>query len=116
MLGALRESIELALEVEGPAGGPLTREHLAEAVSYYALRYSAFPPGHLAGEVHRTRSLVGAMLRQPQDEAGRAELRLLAGWLSALVGNLPSISATIRQPRSTSAPPPGWAPPSGTLP
>lgn len=87
-LAALRESIELALEVEGPAGGPLTREHLAEAVSYYALRYSVFPPGQLAGEVHRTRSLIGAMLRQAQDEASRAELRLLAGWLSALVGNL----------------------------
>ncbi|MGH3625801.1 MAG: hypothetical protein ACRDQ5_29190 [Sciscionella sp.] len=89
-LAALRESIELALEVEGPAGGPLTREHLTEAVSYYALRYSSFPPTQLAGEVHRTRSLVGAMLRQPQHEADttRAELRLLAGWLSALVGNL----------------------------
>lgn len=87
-LAALRESIELALEVEGPAGGPLTREHLAEAVSYYALRYSSFPPAQLAGEVHRTRSLVGAMLRQPQDDVSRAELRLLAGWLSALVGNL----------------------------
>jgi len=85
---ALRESIELALEVEGPASGPLTREHLTEAVSYYALRYSSFPPGQLAKEVHRTRSLIGAMLRQPQDEASRAELRLLAGWLSALVGNL----------------------------
>ncbi len=87
-LAALRESIELALEVEGPAGGPLTREHLTGAVSYYALRYSAFPPAQLASEVHRTRSLIGAMLRQPQDEASRAELRLLAGWLSALVGNL----------------------------
>ncbi len=87
-LAALRKSIELALEVEGPAGGPLTREHLTEAVSYYALRYSSFPPGQLAREVHRTRSLIGAMLRQPQDDASRAELRLLAGWLSALVGNL----------------------------
>jgi hypothetical protein len=87
-LAALRESIELALEVEGPAGGPLTREHLTEAVSYYALRYSVFPPAHLASEVHRARSLIGNMLRQPQDKASRAELRLLAGWLSALVGNL----------------------------
>lgn len=47
-LAALRESIELALDVEGPAGGPLTREQLTEAVAYYALRYSAFPPAHLA--------------------------------------------------------------------
>lgn len=47
-LAALRESIELAVKVEGPAGGPLTREHLTEAVSYYALRYSSFPPAQLA--------------------------------------------------------------------
>ena len=87
-LAALRESIELALEVEGPAGGALARQHLAEAICYYALRYSAFAPGYLAVEVHRTRSLVGTMLRQPQDEASRTELRLHAGWLSALVGNL----------------------------
>jgi hypothetical protein len=87
-LAALRESIELALEVEGPAGGALARQHLAEAICYYALRYSAFAPGYLALEVHRTRSLVGTMLRQPQDEASRTELRLHAGWLSALVGNL----------------------------
>jgi len=32
-LTALRESIEFAVEVEGPAGGPLTREHLTAAVS-----------------------------------------------------------------------------------
>ncbi|MGH3857781.1 MAG: hypothetical protein ACRDR6_30685 [Pseudonocardiaceae bacterium] len=87
-LAALRESIELALEVEGPAGGPLARQHLAEAISYYALRYSAFAPGYLAVEVHRTRSLIAGMLRQPQDETSRTELRLHAGWLSALVGNL----------------------------
>lgn len=87
-LAALRESIELALEVEGPAGGPLARQHLAEAISYYALRYSAFAPGYLAVEVHRTRSLIAGMLRQPQDETSRIELRLHAGWLSALVGNL----------------------------
>jgi hypothetical protein len=86
-LAAVRGSIELALEVEGPAGGALTREHLHSAVEYYALNYSKFPPAILAAEVHRTRALAGAMLRQPQDDAVRAELRLQAGWLSALVGN-----------------------------
>ncbi|MEU9886967.1 XRE family transcriptional regulator [Sphaerisporangium sp. NPDC051011] len=87
-LEALRESIELALEVEGPGGGALAREHLGSAVGYYALHYSRFTPGLLALEVHRTRALVGRMLRQPQTDVDRRELRRLAGWLSALVGNL----------------------------
>ncbi|MFC4592168.1 XRE family transcriptional regulator [Sphaerisporangium corydalis] len=87
-LEALRGSIELAIEVEGPGGGGLAREHVAAATEYYALHYSRFTPGLLAVEVHRTRALVGTMLRQPQTEANRKELRRLAGWLSALVGNL----------------------------
>jgi tetratricopeptide (TPR) repeat protein len=87
-LAALRESIELALEVEGPSGGSLARQHLAEAVEYYARHYSKWPPSVLAAEVHRTRALVNTMLRQPQDTAARADLRLAGGWLSALVGNL----------------------------
>ncbi|MEV8637606.1 XRE family transcriptional regulator [Streptosporangium sp. NPDC051023] len=87
-LEALRESIQLALEVDGPAGGPLVREHLETAIGYYAANFSAFAPALLAVEVHRTRALVGAMLRQPQSDAVRTELRKLAGWLSALVGNL----------------------------
>lgn len=87
-LAALRDSIQLALEVEGPGGGPLVREHLEDAVGYYSLNFSDFAPAQLAFEVHQTRALVGAMLRQDQPEAVRTELRRLAGWLSALVGNL----------------------------
>lgn len=86
-LTAVRESVQLALEADGPAGGQATREALEAAAQYYALRYSAFPPAVLATEVHRTRALTGAMLRQPQSDQDRAELRRLAGWLSALVGN-----------------------------
>lgn len=87
-LGALRESIELAIEAEGPAGGALAREQVAAAVDYYAVNYSRFTPGLLANEVHRTRTVVGRMLTQPQSDDARRELRCLAGWLSALVGNL----------------------------
>ncbi|MFC5833459.1 tetratricopeptide repeat protein [Nonomuraea insulae] len=86
-LPAVRESVQLAMEADGPAGGQATRESLDAAVQYYALRYSAFPPATLATEVHRTRALASAMLRQPQADPDRAELRRLAGWLSALVGN-----------------------------
>lgn len=92
-LAALRESIELALEVDGPAGGPLVLEHLHAAVGYYSLNFSAFAPANLAIEAHRTRALVSAMLRQPQADTNRAELRRLAGWLSALVGNLAFVLA-----------------------
>jgi hypothetical protein len=87
-LAAVCESIQLALETEGPAGGPLTREQLEHAVQYYALNYSAFPPGLLAGEVHRCRALITGMLRQRQLDTARIDLRRLAGWLSALLGNL----------------------------
>ncbi|WP_283133938.1 XRE family transcriptional regulator [Rhizohabitans arisaemae] len=87
-LAAIRDSIALALEVEGPAGGPLALENLASAVAYYDRNYSMFPPGLLAVEVHRTRMLVGGMLKRDQSDTARTELRCLAGWLSALVGNL----------------------------
>ncbi len=87
-LAAVRESIQLALEVEGPAGGLLAREQLQAAVDYYNLRFSSFAPAVLALEVHRTRALVGRMLQLPQDDSARADLRCLAGWLSALTGNL----------------------------
>jgi hypothetical protein len=92
-LAAVRESIQLALEVDGPAGGPLVHDHLETAVGYYDLNFSAFTPGLLAVEVHRTRALAGAMLREQQPETTRADLRRLAGWLSALVGNLAFILA-----------------------
>ena len=87
-LAELRESITLALEVEGSAGGPLAIANLQAALAYYDLHYSAFAPAALAVEVHRTRALVGAMLHQQQDSVSRSELRRVAGWLSALVGNL----------------------------
>lgn len=57
-------------------------------MEYYALNYSAWPPGILAGEVHQVRHLVNQMLAQRPPESHRAELRRIAGWLSALVGNL----------------------------
>ncbi len=87
-LAALRESIQLALEAEGPAGGPLAIAHLGAAWRYYAESYSSFPPGLLAAEVHRTRALVTGMLRRRQSGEGRTELRRIGGWLSALAGNL----------------------------
>lgn len=87
-LSALRESLQLALEVDGPAGGPDSRVQLEHAVAYYAQHYSRFPPRVLAGEIHRTRTLVTAMLNHPQPGPARRELRRLAGWLSALLGNL----------------------------
>ncbi len=87
-LAAIRESIQLALEVEGPAGGPLVREQLDQAIAYYSLNYAKFPPGVLAIEVSRCRALVAGMLTADQPEAARPELRRLAGWLSALLGNL----------------------------
>jgi hypothetical protein len=87
-LAAVRESVQLALEAEGPSGGPLAVEQLNAAWQYFAVSYSAFPPGLLAIEVHRTRALVTAMLRVDQSEAARGELRRIGGWLSALAGNL----------------------------
>ncbi|GAA2148844.1 helix-turn-helix transcriptional regulator [Actinomadura napierensis] len=87
-LAALRESVELAREVEGPAGGPQTRENLAAALAHYDLRYSQYPPAVLSQEVHRCRTLVNELLHHPQTEPDRRELRRIAGWLSAAVGNL----------------------------
>lgn len=87
-LAAVRESIQLGMEIEGPAGGPLTREQLGHAIDYYAHHYSAFAPAVLAPEVQRCRSLVTGMLGQAQPTSARNDLRRLAGWLSALLGNL----------------------------
>jgi tetratricopeptide (TPR) repeat protein len=87
-LAAVRESVELALEAEGPSGGPLATGHLDAAWQYYAARYSAYEPAPLATEVHLTRALVAAMLRQAQSDADRTELRRSGGFLSALAGNL----------------------------
>lgn len=87
-LQALRESVALACEAEGPAGGPHTIATLQAAIAYYDDSYSRWPAAVLAAEVHRTRSLAGQMLRHQTDERLRAELLAGAGWLSALVGNL----------------------------
>ncbi len=87
-LAAVRESVQLALEAEGPSGGPLAAQYLNAAWRYYDVRYSSFPPAMLAAEVHRTRTLVTAMLRAPQPDQARIELRRVGGWLSALAGNL----------------------------
>jgi tetratricopeptide (TPR) repeat protein len=87
-LQALRDSITLSLEVEGPTGGPQTRTSLQEAVDYYGLNYSASPPATLAEEVHQVRQLVNGILAQPLSDDARLEVRRIAGWLSALVGNL----------------------------
>lgn len=88
VLAAVGESIQLALEVEGAGGGGFTRHQLDRAVQYYALHYAAFPSGLLAAEVHRCRAVVTTMLGHAQPAAARTELRRLAGWLSALLGNL----------------------------
>jgi transcriptional regulator with XRE-family HTH domain len=87
-LTAHRESVQRALETEGPAGGPVTRERLAAAISHYDLNFSKFSPALLAGEVHRTRLLAAGMLRRDQPDSTRMELRRSGGWLSALTGNL----------------------------
>ena len=87
-LAAVRESVQLALESEGPSGGRLAAQYLNAAWRYYDISYSSFPPAMLAAEVHRTRALVTAMLRVPQSDEARTEFRRIGGWLSALAGNL----------------------------
>ncbi|MFI6326536.1 XRE family transcriptional regulator [Nonomuraea sp. NPDC050556] len=87
-LEALRESLALARESEGPAGGPQTIATLQAAIAYYDSTYSRWPAAVLADEVHQTRSIVGQMLRHNPADDLRIELLAGAGWLSALVGNL----------------------------
>jgi hypothetical protein len=87
-LGAVRESVQFAVELEGPGGGPFSRDQLDGAIQYYAQHYGAFPPGELAAEIHKCRVLVRRMLGHDQPTTRRSELRLLGGWLSALLGNL----------------------------
>ncbi|HZD72682.1 MAG TPA: helix-turn-helix transcriptional regulator [Actinomycetota bacterium] len=87
-LGAVLESLRLTLRVEGPAGGPVTHEQLELAVRHYARVYWAMPAGVLFHEVRQCRQLVGTMLDQPQPERQVRHLHLVAGWLSALLGNL----------------------------
>jgi hypothetical protein len=85
---AVWESVELVMEVEGPAGGPLTLAQLGQAVQYYAADYSRIPPDRLNAEVHRCRTAVNAMLGHSPPATVRSELCVLGGWLSALLGNL----------------------------
>ncbi len=86
-LTAVTDSIVLQMEVEGPAGGSQTREHAHRALEYYATHYGNHPPTVMGAEVHRCRSLVVGMLARPQADRDRTELRTLAGWLSALLGD-----------------------------
>ncbi|NHD16011.1 MULTISPECIES: hypothetical protein [unclassified Actinopolyspora] len=85
---AVADSVQLSREAEGPAGGPETREHLRQAVNYYTNHYGRYAPSVLADEIHRVRRLIVDMLTVSQRERDRTELRRLAGWLSALLGNL----------------------------
>lgn len=87
-LNAVRESVLLALTIEGPAGGPRTRDQLDHAIHYYDMNYSRCEPGLLAVEVGRCREMVVAMMRHDHSTPERIELRRLGGWLSALLGNL----------------------------
>ncbi|GII95362.1 XRE family transcriptional regulator [Sinosporangium siamense] len=86
-LKAVADSVALQMEAEG-ASGPATRDLLAQALDFYALGYGDHPPAVLAAEVHRCRSLVVGALRPQPGEQQRRELRRVAGWLSALLGNL----------------------------
>ena len=86
-LRAVADSIQLHRELEGPAGGPGTREQLQQAVAYYSTHYGHWPPATVAAEVHRARQAVVDMLDHEHTEQDRTELRAVAGWLSALLGN-----------------------------
>lgn len=87
-LAALRESITLMVEVEGPGGGVQTHTALTAALSYYDRNYSKFPPALLASEVYKVRRMVQLMLAEPQPDLRRRDSRQVAGWLTALLGNL----------------------------
>jgi transcriptional regulator with XRE-family HTH domain len=87
-LGAVLESLRLTLRVEGPAGGPVSHEQLELAVEQYARAYWATPARVLFGQVRQCRQLVDGMLDQRQPANRRRHLHLIAGWLSALLGNL----------------------------
>ncbi|MDA2804366.1 helix-turn-helix domain-containing protein [Nocardiopsis suaedae] len=86
-LTAVTDSIALHLEVEGPAGGPQAREQVGRALNYFAVHYGDHAPTLMATEVHRCRGLVVGMLAHRQPDRDRRELRTLAGWLSALLGD-----------------------------
>jgi transcriptional regulator with XRE-family HTH domain len=87
-LGAVLESVRLTVRVEGPAGGPVSHEQLELAVVQYARAYWSTPAEVLFGEVRECRRVVDGMLDQRQTATSRQHLHLVAGWLSALLGNL----------------------------
>jgi hypothetical protein len=87
-LTAVADSVRLQREIEGPGGGTATREQLQRAVDYYAIHYARYTPSTLAAEIHRCRTMVVDMLAHDQRERDRTELRRLAGWLSAQLGDL----------------------------
>ncbi len=87
-LGAVLESVRLTLRVEGPVGGPVSHEQLELAVEQYARAYWSTPAGMLFGQVRQCRQLVEGMLDERQPTGSRQHLHLVAGWLSALLGNL----------------------------
>lgn len=87
-LTAVADSVQLQREIEGPAGGPATRDQVHQAIDYYAGHYALYTPAALAGEIHRCRQMVVDMLTHPQHDTSRTELRRLAGWLSAQLGDL----------------------------
>lgn len=91
-LAALPESVRQAIAADGPAS-PLARDRLAAAVRYCDLNFARFPPALLAAEVNRLRLVADAMIRQPQAEGSKRELRRMSGWLNALSGNLAFVLA-----------------------
>lgn len=87
-LTAVADSVQLQREIEGPGGGPATREQIQRAVDYYTMNYARYTPSILATEIHRCRMMVVDMLARDQRDRDRTELRRLAGWLSAQLGDL----------------------------
>lgn len=87
-LPAVRESAQLAIEAEGPGGGPMTVVQLHRAVRYYDLNYGTFPPRLLADEVRGCRAVITGMLGHDQPAAMRRTVLLLGAWFSALLGSL----------------------------
>jgi hypothetical protein len=77
-LTAVADSVQLHREIEGPGGGPATREQVQWAVDYYAMNYARYTPSFLAAEIHRCRTMVVDMLARDQPERNRTELRRLA--------------------------------------
>jgi hypothetical protein len=78
-LTAVADSVQLQREIEGPGGGPATREQLQRAVNYYMLDYARHTPATLVTEIHRCRTMVVYMLARDQQETDRRELRRADG-------------------------------------